>query len=125
LGVPTDGVEIMKIRDLVVCWREHAGAPITTREYVIKLQLYDAARIQALAEMYPARTEAQIITELLTAALDEVEEAFPYEEGNRVIAEDEYQDPVYEDTGPTPQFLRRTREHLLRLQGNAKDNADG
>lgn len=111
----------MKVRDLMEQWERHAGAKMTAREYAVKLPLYDAARILALAEMYPARTETQIITELLGAALDELQEAFPYTQGERIIAADEYDDPIYEDVGPTPAFFHKTKEYLRRLEAESKN----
>ena len=111
----------MKLRDLVEQWEKHAGVKMTEREYAVKLTLYDAARILALAEMYAPRTETQIITDLLGAALDELQEALPYSQGERVIAADEYGDPIYEDVGPTPAFVHKTMEHLRRLEAAVKD----
>ena len=111
----------MKVRDLIEDWEKHAGMKMTAREFAVRLPLYDAARILALTEMYPARTETQIITELLGAALDELEEAFPYEKGERVIAEDEYHDPIYEDVGPTPDFFHKTKQHMRRLESESKN----
>jgi hypothetical protein len=111
----------MKIRDLMEHWEKHAGAEMTVREFSVKLPKYDAARILALTEMYPIKTEAQIISELLGAALDELEEAFPYAKGEKVVAEDEYQDPVYEDVGPTPAFLQKTQKHLRLLESEPEN----
>lgn len=95
----------MKIYELIVDWEKHAAAKKSAREFTLKLPLYDAARILALNEMYPAKSEGQIITELLGAALDELEESFPYVKGETVIAEDEYKDPIYEDIGLTRMAL--------------------
>ena len=76
----------------------------------------DAAKLAALESMYPRRTKEQIITELLTAALRDLENCLPYEQGARVVTTDEMGDPVYEDIGPTPTFLELSREHLARLK---------
>jgi hypothetical protein len=65
--------------------------------------------------MYPAKSETEIITDLLSVALDMVEIAFPYEQGARVITEDELGDPIYEDVGPTPRFLAISKKHVERL----------
>jgi len=111
----------MKVRDLMEHWEKHASAKMTAREFSVKLPLYDAARILALAEMYPARTESQIITELLGTALDELEEAFPYAKGERIISEDEYNDPIYEDVGPTPAFFHKTEKYLRQLELESKN----
>jgi len=111
----------VKVRDLMQHWEKLAGSEITAREFSVQLPLYDAARILALAEMYPVKTETQSITELLGAALDELQEAFPYAQGKRVIAADDHGDPIYEDVGPTPDFFRNTQEHTRRLEAEAKN----
>ena len=61
-----------------------------------------------------------IITELLSAALDTLEAALPYEQGERIIAEDECGDPIYEDVGPTPHFLMLAKQHAARLAEESK-----
>ena len=106
----------MRIRDLLQEWEQGAGSRLTARTYRVRLPLHDAARIRALAELYPGRTEEQLITELLSAALDELEAAFPYVQGERVVTEDEQGDPVYEDAGFTPRFYRLTQRHVRELE---------
>lgn len=106
----------MKIHDLIKEWEAHAAAPLTVQEYAIRLPEHTAARILALADMFPARTQEQLITELLGAALDDLEAAFPYVPGSAVIAEDDHQDPIYEDAGLTPRFNALTRHHLQQLK---------
>jgi len=110
----------MKIRDLPNAWQERAGEKPTARSYQIQLPVQVAAGIGALAEMYPGRTETRIITDLLLAALNELEESFPYTQGQRVIAEDEFGDPVYEDIGPTPRFGELIRKHAQILEAELK-----
>jgi len=114
----------MKVCDLIKYWEKHAGSKMAAREFSVKLPLYDAARIMALTEMYPARTETQIITELLGAALYELEEAFPYAKGKRVITKDEYDDPVYEDVGLTSDFFHKTKKYLHQLESEVKKTTD-
>lgn len=109
----------MKIRDLVKIWEKDASGKMTERTFTVKLPLHDAARIMALAEMYPARTASQIITDLLGSALDELEEAFPYAKGETIIAEDEYSDPIYEDVGLTPVFFEKTQKFLRQLESES------
>lgn len=106
----------MKIRNLPNEWQEKAGEKQTARKYHIRLPVSVAAGIGALAEMYPGRTETQIITDLLSAALIELEESFPYIQGKRVVAEDEFGDPMYEDIGPTPRFDELMRKHVRLLE---------
>lgn len=110
----------MRVRDLMKHWQKYASTTMTAREFSIKLPVHDAARILALTDMYPARTETQIITELLGAALYELEEAFPYAKGERIITEDEYNDPIYEDVGLTSAFTQKTEHYLHQLEAELK-----
>ncbi|MCS4505014.1 type 1 pili tip component [Arhodomonas aquaeolei] len=109
----------MKLRDLLESWEESASEPRTRNAYCVRLPVHDAAKLAALEEMYPGRSQEQIITDLLSTALDEIEAAFPYVQGGRVVAEDEQGDPIYEDAGLTPRFQTLARKHLERLEAAA------
>ncbi|MBA1146075.1 type 1 pili tip component [Ectothiorhodospiraceae bacterium WFHF3C12] len=106
----------MKMKDLLETWESSAGERRTPQAYAVQLPIHDAAKLAALSEMYPGRSEQDIITDLLSTALDEIEAAFPYVQGHRVVAEDEHGDPIYEDAGLTPRFQSLTRKHLQRLE---------
>lgn len=106
----------MKIKDLLKEWENSASAPRTAEEYCLRLPIYDAAKIAALAELYPGRTEEQILTDLLSSALDELQASFTYVKGNRIAAYDEEGDPIYEDAGLTPRFHAATERHVKRLK---------
>lgn len=108
----------MSIADLIRQWEDSASGQLTVREYQIRLQLRDAARIAALVEMYPRRDETELISELLTAALDDLEKVMPYIPGNQVVSEDEEGNPLYEDIGPTPRFLALLQKCMQELGAN-------
>ncbi len=110
----------MKINALVRDWENNAKARLTHKEYHLRLQLEDAARIAALAEMYPLRSQEDIISELLSAALDELETSFPYVAGTKVVAQDEMGDPLYEDIGPTPRFVELSQKFMAALKQENK-----
>lgn len=111
----------MRVQDLVDSWEQGASEQRTREYYTVRLPVHDAAKVAALAELYPGRSETQIISELLSAALDELEVAFPYVQGARVVAEDELGDPIYSDEGKTPRFQELTRKHYERLKTNADE----
>ncbi|WP_163835493.1 type 1 pili tip component [Spartinivicinus ruber] len=106
----------MKIRDLLELWGSPDKEQRTRKFYEIRLTQHDAAKIAAIADLYKGRSEQQIITDLLSAALDELEEAFPYQSGSKVVAYDEDGNPIYEDVGLTPQFISLTKRHLANMQ---------
>ncbi len=101
----------MSLRDLINSWEQNAGSALTEDEYSVRLTKKDAAKISALAEMYPGRTREQIITDLLSAALNELETNLPYVQGDKISSFDEMGDPIYEDVGPTSHFVRLVRKH--------------
>lgn len=105
----------MRIAELIQCWANEEHTRASVRAYTLHLPLRDAARIEALHVMYPERSESQLMADLIRAALDELEVAMPYIPGNRIIAEDDYGDPIYEDLGPTPRFYSLSHEILRKL----------
>jgi hypothetical protein len=111
----------MDIKELLKEWSKYSGVKMAAREYQVRLPVHDAARVAALVEMYPLKGEADIITSLLSVALDAVEVAFPYVQGAKVIAEDELGDPIYEDIGPTPRFLSLSNKHADRLMAEGSE----
>jgi len=115
----------MKIKSLANCWEKQAKATLTAEEFALRLPLEDAAKINALTEMYPKRNRSEILGELISAALEELETSTPYVSGNKVIAHDEMGDPLYEDIGPTPKFMNLSKKHLslLKQQGKKAANA--
>jgi hypothetical protein len=110
----------VSFKELLESWRESAAAPRTAKAYAVRLPVDDAARLGALADMFPGRTPEQLITELLGAALKEVAATMPYIPGQRVISTDEQGDPLFEDVGPTPRFIDLTRQHRRKLLPRAK-----
>lgn len=103
---------VMSLKELLSQWESFAQGRLTRDTYEIHLSLDDAAKLNALAEMYPKRTPEQLLSELVSAALGQLEASFPYVQGNRIIATDELGDPIYEDVGPTPRFLALTNKYL-------------
>jgi len=105
----------MKIRQLINYWQNTGDdtSPKITQQ--ISVSVYDAARLAALADLFPALKSEEIVAELLHAALNEVQEIFPYVKGQNKIGEDEQGNPIYEDEGYTPRFLALINQHLARL----------
>jgi hypothetical protein len=105
----------MSFRDLLDSWQHTPTVHKTVSEYSLRLPLQDAARLEALVELYPGVSREQLLTDLLHAALNEIAGSMPYRPGERIIREDEFGDPVFEDSGDTPRFIALTRRHLARL----------
>lgn len=105
----------MSFKALLDSWIGTPNPVLSEERYAIRLPVDDAARVAALAELFPGTSPESIVSDLLHAALDEVEAAMPYEAGDKVIREDEFGDPVYEDVGLTPRFLELVRQKRAKL----------
>lgn len=105
----------MRIQQLLKQWNKQAEGYRDLKEYTLRLPRYELAKIYALKEMYPGKEESELLADLLVTALHALEEAFPYTPGERIVAEDENGDPIYEDTGLTPRFLALTRKYAAEL----------
>jgi hypothetical protein len=110
----------VKFKPLLDRWKKDAPPLRTAREYAIRLDLDDASRLHALAELFPGQPLETIISDLLRAGLDEIAAAMPYVRGPKVISRDDQGDPLYEDIGLTPRFVDLTRKHKKSLQAELK-----
>jgi hypothetical protein len=106
----------MPLKKLLEQWKESSPSAITREHFSVQLPIDDAARVLALSEMFPGKSPEAIISEILSAALSEIETGMPYVQGDKVIRLDEFGDPVYEDAGLTPRFLELIRKHAKELQ---------
>jgi hypothetical protein len=106
----------VKFKSLLDRWKKTAAPQKTAQEYSIRLALDDAARLHALAELFPGQPLETILSDLLRTSLDEIAAAMPYERGSKVISSDDHGDPLYEDVGLTPRFVELTRKFKKELQ---------
>lgn len=114
------GGVVVKFKPLLDRWKKAAAPARTAQEYAVRLPLDDAARLEALATLFPGQSIEEMVTDMLGAALDEVAAAMPYERGPKVISRDDHGDPVYEDIGLTPRFVELTRKYKKNLETPGK-----
>lgn len=67
----------MKVTDLPKHWEQEKKPVERTHDYNLRLPIEDAARIAALAELYPDRSESEILNDMIAAALDDLVSAGP------------------------------------------------
>ena len=105
----------MSFKTLLDAWAAEEAPSRTSETYQVHLKTEDAAKIHALAELFPGVEHERVITDLLSVAVEQIEAAIPYVPGDKVIREDDFGDPVYEDTGMTPEFLELVRKYRKQL----------
>lgn len=114
-----------RIQELFKRWDSAPDQVPTAAQYSVRLPLRDAARLQALCELYPHTPMEAIITDLLSLALDEVESSLPYVPGTRIVEHDEFGDPIYEDVGPAKRFHQAAKIHLEALRSRPPPADEG
>lgn len=111
----------MKLNNLLLEWEKKAKEERTAHEYMVRLPVSVAARVCALKEMYPGRSESEIMVGLLSSALDELLETLPYVQGE-MTREDEFGDPIYGDAGLTPRFIQLTQKYTRMLEAGQRED---
>ncbi len=110
----------MQVKELINEWASTVQIEEPVMSMKLHLPLELSAHLMALKDLYPGRTLKQILVDLLTAAVDELEETMPYLQGENIIAEDEYGDPIYQDMGLTPRFLELTQRYRDKFKHNQR-----
>lgn len=106
--------------DLTQKWSRFGQGELTPESYRIALSAKDKAILDRLCKRYPRLNCSEIIRDLLSAALRDMEQSIPYEKGNKVITTDEWGDEVYEDSGLTPRFLSLAKQYQAKFRSNTK-----
>lgn len=92
------------------------GARLTRKKYTFRLPLELASRLEALCEMHPSQTRAQLIGDLLGLGLAEVERARSGSGGAQQAQPPDLNQPIYLLTGPFSEFHHLTYKHHLALE---------
>jgi len=108
----------MEPKDLVKVWDAPDNSKLTPKQLSIRLPILVAARISALCDMYPRKTKTEIIGDLLSTALDQLEAALPSIKG-RKMGEIPDEGPYYEEVGLRGSFRSRTIKYLRELEEEA------
>ena len=67
-------MDTKKLRDM---WNAPENSRLTRAQFSVRLPLDVAAKLMALEELYPGRNRTQLISDLLSAALNDVEAQLP------------------------------------------------
>lgn len=67
----------MKVNELLDHWQQDTPTDDQQTLLSAKLPVVDAARLNALADMYPQRSQSQIISDLISNALSDLQTQIP------------------------------------------------
>lgn len=117
----------MKTSHLHDVWSSPDNSRLLSKQFSFRLPVHIAAKIAALGELYPQKNRTQIVADLLSAALDDLEKNLPFV----IIPLDEHQQKMedeaafhqgrpYEDLfemgGVRAKFRNLANRHYIELE---------
>ena len=117
----------MKTSHLHDLWASPDNSRLVSKQFSFRFPVHIAAKIAALAEVYPQKNRTQMVADLLTAALDELEKNLPAQcceaDPHAQSSYDEYNyhegiksDTLYEMGGTRAHYRRLCNDHYKALE---------
>lgn len=106
----------MKASDLVTVWSAPDNSRLTAKQYSFRLPVHVAAKLAALEEMYPGKSRTQLVGDLLSAAIAEVEKAFPVVLGEVVALHPDTGEELFDEIGPRVQYQSAATRHYTEIE---------
>lgn len=106
----------MKAKDLLTVWGAPDNSRLTSKQFSFRLPVHVAAKLAALCEMYPQKSRTQIVADLLSTSLADVERAFPEVEGHNSYQDPESGSVFVEDIGPGSTFRVLANKHYAEIE---------
>ena len=118
----------MKTTHLHDLWDTPDNSRLITKQFSFRFPVHIGAKINALCEMYPQKNRTQIVADLLTAALDDLEKSLPQELGTPLDPEEQYNEQciaeqsgyifemLYDLGGPRGRFRNIANRHYIELE---------
>lgn len=95
----------MKTNHLHDIWGAPDNSRLVSKQFSFRFPVHIAAKIAALAEIYPQKNRTQIVADLLTVALDDLEKNLPIKLHAVDPEIQKMQDEYYYDHGMKPEQL--------------------
>lgn len=106
----------MKSSDLHNLWTAPDNSRITSKQFSFRLPVHVAAKLAALAEMYPQKTRTEIVGDLLATALDELVKGMPTYKGESLGYIPELGEEAFEEYGPAIKFWDLADKYYKELE---------
>ena len=109
----------MSAKDLIKLWELRDNSRLTAKQMSIRLPTHVAARVAALCDVFPNKTKTQLIGDLLSSALDEVEKGMEYSLSSEAFDRDPVDGGLlYRIEGPGTKglYLDSANKHLKDLE---------
>ena len=106
----------MKSSDLHNLWTAPDNSRITSKQFSFRLPVHVAAKMSALAEMYPQKTRTEIVGDLLATAIDDLIKALPVYQGKSIGYIPQIEEEIFEEYGPRVTFWELADKYYRELE---------
>ena len=113
----------MQASDLVTVWSAPDNSRLTSKQYSFRLPVHVAAKLAALEELYPSRSRTQLVGDLLSAALTEVEKNLPTSVGEFIDNNPDNGKPMHKASGPRAIFRKSADMHYAEIERDMGNEA--
>ena len=94
----------MKASDLVTVWSAADNSRLTAKQFSFRLPVRVAAKLAALEAMYPTKSRTQLVGDLMSAAIADVEKAFLSVPGRSIGRDPDMNEEIFDDVGPFARY---------------------
>lgn len=107
----------MKASDLVTVWSAPDNSRLTAKQFSFRLPVQVAAKLAALEVLYPTRSRTQLVGDLLSTAITEVEKNLESHSGVTTgHKHPETDEEMFEMAGQTLQYHQLANKHYMALE---------
>ena len=106
----------MKASDLVTVWSAADNSRLTAKQFSFRLPVHVAAKLAALEEMYPTKSRTQLVGDLLSAAIADVEKAFPSVSGRSIARDPDTHEEIFEEIGPFARYQSLAENNYREME---------
>ena len=107
----------MNPETLIAFWSAPDNTRLTSKQYTFRLPTHVAAKLHALGDMYPAKTRTQIVADLLTSALKDIDMGMPVSESAEVLHTlPDTGEEIREAWGPRIEFHALANKHFVEIE---------
>lgn len=106
----------MKSSDLHNLWTAPDNSRLTSKQYSFRLPVHVAAKLATLVEMFPNKSRTEIVGDLLSTAITEAVNGFPYIQGEYIGQDPSTGEQLYDDMGKAAQFWKIANRYYKELE---------
>jgi hypothetical protein len=107
----------MKASDLVTVWSAPDNSRLTAKQYSFRLPVHVAAKLAALEELYSTRSRTQLVGDLLTTAIAEVEKNLESHAGAPVgHRHPDTDEEMYTEAGQIADYRQAANRHYQAIE---------